>query len=114
MARPLGACFHQTHGVAIGLLLPVVTEYSLDAAPERYARVAAEMGVRDLVASLRALNAEIGLPSLRTQGIDAERYESLLEKMALDAITSGSPANNPRPADVQEIVALYRQLYQSG
>lgn len=114
MARPLGACFHQTHGVAIGLLLPVVTAFSIDAAPERYARIAAEMGITDLVAALRELNAEVGIPSLRSQKIEEARYESLLEKMAVDAIASGSPANNPRPADVGEIVALYRQLYAEG
>jgi alcohol dehydrogenase len=114
MARPLGACFHLSHGVSIAVLLPVVTEFSVSAAPERYARVAAEMGEADIVTALRALNRDVNIPSLRTLGVPAERYESLLTKMAADALASGSPANNPRAATVEEIVALYRKLMSGG
>ncbi len=114
MARPLGACFHLTHGHSIAVLLPVVTEFSVSAAPKRYARIAAEMGEKDIVAALRNLNREVGIPSLRALGVEEARYEALLEKMAQDAIASGSPANNPRAASVEEIVMLYRRAYQEG
>ena len=111
MARPLGACFHLTHGVSIAVLLPVVTEFSLAAAPERYARIAAEMGATDVVTAIRALNRDVAIPSLRQIGIEEGRYEAVLEKMAADALASGSPANNPRPATAAQIVALYRRAY---
>jgi alcohol dehydrogenase class IV len=111
MARPLGACFHLQHGLSIAVLLPVVTGFSREAAPERYGRIAAEMGAADVVAAVRALNSDVGIPSLRGLGVDAARYEALLEKMAADALASGSPANNPRPPTAAEIVALYRQAY---
>lgn len=111
MARPLGACFHLTHGVSIAVLLPVVTEFSLAAAPERYARIAAEMGATDVVTAIRALNRDVAIPSMRQIGIEEGRYEAVLEKMAVDALASGSPANNPRPATAAEIVALYRRAY---
>ena len=68
MARPLGACFHLTHGLSIAVLLPVVTEFSLSAAPERYARIAAEMGAADVVAGIRELNRDVAIPSLRQLG----------------------------------------------
>jgi len=110
MARPLGACFHLSHGVSIAVLLPVVTEFSASAAPERYARVAAEMGEADIVTALRALNRDVNIPSLRSLGVPEDRYESLLPKMAADALASGSPANNPRAATAEEIVALYQKL----
>jgi len=111
MARPLGACFHLTHGLSIAVLLPVVTDFSLAAAPERYARIAAEMGEADLVAGLRQLNRDVGIPTLRGLGVPEERFLALLEKMAADALASGSPANNPRLATAGEIVELYRRTY---
>jgi alcohol dehydrogenase class IV len=114
MARPLGACFHLTHGLSIAVLLPVVTALSLPAAPERYARIAAEMGEADLVTAIRNLNRDVAIPSLRQLAPDADRFESLLEKMAADALASGSPANNPRPATAPEIIALYRRAYSEG
>lgn len=111
MARPLGACFHLTHGISIAVLLPVVTEFSVSAAPERYARIAAEMGESDIVTALRNLNRDVNIPSLRDLNIAEDRYESLREKMAADAIASGSPANNPRAASAEGIVELYRRVY---
>jgi len=35
-------------------------------------------------------------------------------RMAEDALASGSPANNPRPATAGEIAALYRAVYAAG
>lgn len=113
MARPLGACFHLTHGLSIAVLLPVVTDFSLPAAPERYARIAAEMGASEIVSALRQLNRDTGIPSLRALSVPADRYESLIEKMAADALASGSPANNPRSANAGEIAGLFRQAYEA-
>lgn len=114
MARPLGACFHLTHGLSIAVLLPVVTEFSLAAAPERYARIAEEMGASDVVTAIRELNRDVAIPSLHQLGVEEGRYESLLEKMAADALASGSPANNPRVPTAEEIVELYRRAYAEG
>lgn len=112
MARPLGACFHLPHGVSIGILLPIVTEYSYAAAPDRYDRIAARMDEDNIVDGLRSLNRDVGMPTLRGLNIDKCRYDALLEKMAQDAIASGSPANNPRPAAVGDIVELYQRVYE--
>ena len=40
-----------------------------------------------------------------------EAQPAALEKMAGDALGSGSPANNPRPATAEEIMTLYRRAY---
>jgi len=111
MARPLGACFHLTHGVSIALLLAVVTEFSLTAAHDRYQQIAAAMAVTDLGTALRELVRDVRIPGLPALHVPADRYESLLPKMAADALESGSPANNPRLATAEEIVALYRRAY---
>ena len=47
MSRPLGAHFHIAHGLSNAVLLPTVTRFSLDAAPQRYARIAREVGAID-------------------------------------------------------------------
>jgi alcohol dehydrogenase class IV len=111
MARPLGACFHLTHGVSIALLLAVVTEFSLTGASDRYQQIAAAMGAPELVTALRELVRDVRIPGLPALHVPADRYESLLPKMAADALESGSPANNPRLATAEEIVALYRRAY---
>lgn len=113
MARPLGACFHLAHGHSIAVLLPVVTEFGLPSAPERYARVAAEMEVSDLVRALADLNRDVRIPALSELGVEEARYRSLLPRMAADALASGSPANNPRAATVDEIVTLYERTYRN-
>ena len=42
--RALGAYFHVPHGLSVALLLPFVMEFSLEAAEERYAKVAIALG----------------------------------------------------------------------
>jgi alcohol dehydrogenase class IV len=111
MARPLGACFHLAHGHSIAVLLPAVTAFGREAAPERYGRIAREMEVADLIGGLEALCRDVAIPSLRTLGVTADRYEALLEKMAQDALDSGSPAFNPRVPTRAEVISLYREIY---
>jgi len=122
MSRPIGAFFHVPHGLSNAMLLPEVTAFSAPAAPDRYADCARAIGVADesegnqsavarLVDELRRLNADLQVPSPRQYGIDRARYEELLPVMASQALASGSPANNPRVPSAEEIVELYRRVY---
>jgi alcohol dehydrogenase class IV len=120
MSRPIGAYFHVPHGIANAMLLPVVLRYSLPAAPERYRDLAAAVGLpvagyaaeaagaafADWVASL-AWRLEI--PSLTGYGLDPAEVRRRAPTMAVDALASGSPGNNPRVPTEEEIVALYEQ-----
>ena len=45
-------------------------------------------------------------------GIDDGRYHELLETMAQQALASGSPNNNPLIPSAEEIVTLYKSVYQ--
>jgi alcohol dehydrogenase class IV len=120
MARPIGAFFHVHHGTSIAMLLPAVTAYSAEGAPGRYASAARAMGlaggndaeaVRALVAELRRLNQDLGIPTPKAHGIDEKRWTELLPTMAAQAIASGSPANNPRVPNPGEIVEIYKQAW---
>lgn len=122
MSRPIGAHFHVAHGVSNAALLVVVMRYSLSAAPARYADVARAMGapvggLTDLEAARAGAEAAaqlvraIEIPPLRSLVKDKTKFERAAPQMAKDAIASGSPGNNPRPASEEEIVALYREAY---
>ncbi len=122
MSRPIGAFFHVPHGLSNAMLLPEITAFSVSAALERYADCARAMGVAAegegnqsavarLLDELRALNADLKVPSPRDYGIDARRYEELMPVMASQALASGSPGNNPRVPTQDEIIALYKRVY---
>jgi len=118
MARPIGAHFHVPHGLSNAVLLVTVMEFSLPGNPPRFADVAEAMGenvaglsvmaaARKAVDAVRELAEDVQVPSLRGAGVDPEKLRELAPKMARDALASGSPANNPRRATAEEIVALY-------
>lgn len=122
MSRPIGAFFHVPHGLSNAMLLPAVTAFSISAAPERYADCARFMGLASegepdnianekLLTELRQLNADLDVPTPKTYGIDQERYFSLLPTMAEQAQASGSPGNNPRVPSIDEMIALYREIW---
>jgi alcohol dehydrogenase class IV len=123
MSRPIGAVFHLPHGLSNAILLPTVTRYSVDAAPVRYATIArmigcAKVGASDadanvaLIGWLEELNAALELPRLsQCRGVTQEQMDANIEKMASDALASGSPGNNPRVPTAAEIVQLYRQAW---
>lgn len=124
MSRPIGAFFHVAHGLSNAMLLPLVTAFSAEAAMERYAECAHAMGlvkpgsdttvaVKRLLAELRQLNIDLKVPSPKEYGIDKEKYFSLLNTMAEQALASGSPNNNPRIPTVEEMAALYAQAWES-
>jgi len=122
MSRPIGAFFHVPHGLSNAMLLPEITAFSASAALERYADCARAMGVATedegnqsavarLLDELRALNADLKVPSPRDYGIDAQRYAELMPVMASQALASGSPGNNPRVPTQDEIIELYKRIY---
>lgn len=120
MSRPLGAYFKVPHGLANALLLPVVMEFNRAACAEKFASIAKAMGektnhksVRDAsslaVDAVDKLFSEIGLPNtLKEVGVEKD----LIEKMAEDAMASGSTANNPRKPSMEELVQIYNKIYE--
>ena len=123
MSRPIGALFHVPHGISNAMLLPTVTRFSVAGAVARYATVARTLGwthggesdesaANVLVAGLEGLNRRLKIPSLRGYPkMDDVRFRASLEKMADDALASGSPANNPIVPTVPEIVRLYQEAW---
>ena len=89
-------------------------QIDVGAAPARYADVAKAAGCapEQFVDWLEQLNVRLKLPRLgQCRGVVRDKFDANLEKMASDALASGSPANNPRVPTAAEIVEIYRQAW---
>ncbi|MEC5186913.1 iron-containing alcohol dehydrogenase [Geobacillus thermodenitrificans] len=122
MSRPIGALFHVPHGVSNAMLLPGVLEFTKESATERLAVIARLINpqlkdVSDaeaadaLVEEVKQLCRDLHIPNMKTWGIDKAAFDKAVDKMAADALASGSPSNNPRVPTHEEIVALYHICY---
>ena len=123
MSRPIGAVFHVPHGLSNAVLLPTVVGFSLAGAPARYAELARLLGFAGeaddevlagerLVAGLAQLNERLEVPSLGAlEQLERERFEASVEKMAADALASGSPERNPVVPTAAQIVDLYKEAW---
>ncbi|HYB20629.1 MAG TPA: iron-containing alcohol dehydrogenase, partial [Thermodesulfobacteriota bacterium] len=120
MARPIGAYFHAPHGISNAALLPTVIEFSVLGNPRRYAEIAEAMGQDTeglplldaaylAVEAVKRLNHDLKIPTLKGLGVDEKKFQSVVKQMAVDAIASGSPGNNPRKATQEEIEELYQR-----
>jgi alcohol dehydrogenase class IV len=122
MSRPIGALFHVPHGISNAMLLPAVLEFSKDSAADRLA-VIGGMLRQDLktlskdeladaaVLEIKKLCCDLNIPNMKDYGLDREKFNQVVSKMATDAIASGSPGNNPRVASHDEIVELYKVCF---
>jgi alcohol dehydrogenase class IV len=123
MSRPIGALFHVPHGLSNAVLLPTVVGFSLDGAAARYAELARVVGFASdadgdasagerMVAGLAELNERLGVPSLGSlEQLERDRFDASVEKMAADALASGSPDRNPVVPTAAQIVDLYREAW---
>ena len=123
MSRPIGAFFHVPHGLSNAMLLPSVTAFSIQAAPERYAECAKAIGCADyddsdevanqkLIDTLIEINRDLAVPSLAKFGVSKSDFDQVVQTMAEQALASGSPLNNPVVPTIEQIITLYQQLWQ--
>ena len=124
MSRPLGSNFKVPHGLSNAMLLPTITEFSIDYAKSRYADCSragnfAELNDDDntacekLVKGLYKMNKDFDVPSMEKFGIDERNFEEKLKNMATDAEVSGAPNLNPRVPTVNEMVDLYGKAWRA-
>ena len=123
MSRPIGALFYVAHGISNAMLLTKCLAFALDGAYEKFANLGREIGAAtaeddDKTASekfIEALN-EIckicEIPTLLEYGIPKDEFFAHMEKMAHDALTSGSPGNTMKPISEQDIIEIYKKLWE--
>ncbi|MDQ0269157.1 iron-containing alcohol dehydrogenase [Cytobacillus purgationiresistens] len=122
MSRPIGALFHVPHGYSNAMLLPAVLEFSKEACIDRLADLGrifisdhsdlTNKEAADLaVSAVKKLCLTLNIPNLKGWGIDETAFNQAVNKMTIDAIDSGSPANSPRVPSAEELEALYHTCY---
>ncbi len=116
-AHALGAHYGIPHGLANGIMLPVVMEFNVEEAADRYMMVADAMGInvdgmepieaaRAAVQGVKDLKKEIGLTErLKDLGVPDDR-DKLLPTVELAGADS-QISYNPRFAEEEDILNLY-------
>lgn len=117
-AHALGGACGIPHGMANAVMLPVIMEYNRDYVIDQYRDVAGALGVnvhgmdpeeaaRAAVDAVKKLIEEIDLPTdLKEWGVKEEDLPLLAEK----AMEDSQMMFNPRPAEEEEILELFRRL----
>lgn len=123
MSRPIGALFHVPHGISNAMLLSECFSFAIDGAYDRFADLgraikAASHKDDDKTAAEKFLEAcrEIcktcQIPTLEEFGIDKKKFFEAMDKMADDAIASGSPANTIKKVTKKDILKIYKNLWK--
>lgn len=122
MSRPIGALFHVPHGISNAMLLPAVLEFTKDACVERLADIGKFFNVKGqystqeelatlAIDSIKELCKKMNIGNLQQWGIEEDAFYAAIPKMAIDAMASGSPANNPKVPTQDELMELYKVAY---
>ncbi len=122
MSRPIGALFHVAHGLSNAMLMKECLSFALEGAYDRFADLGRAIEVatakdsdeeagRKFLDAVVALTEELETPTLEEFGINKEKFFEVIEKMAYDAMDSGSPQNTQRDITQADVEQMYRNLW---
>lgn len=116
MAHTLSAHYDTPHGVACAMLLPIAMEFNKPVVVDRLADVARAMGVDTTgmsteeaadaaIAAVRQLSEDVEIPKTCAGLVEGD-----LEQLARDAMADACFPGNPREADHDQVVELFRKI----
>ena len=122
MSRPIGAQFHVAHGLSNAMLMKECLGFALEGAYDRFADLGRAIGVADatdedkaaaekFLSAIEGIVKELETPTLAEFGIDKEEFFKVIDKMAYDAMDSGSPQNTMREVSEEQVKQIYRNLW---
>ncbi len=122
MSRPIGALFHVPHGVSNAMIIKEGLAFALDGCYDRFADIARTIGAaayeeaeetaaNAFLKVLEELCITVEIPTLREYGIDKEDFEKRIDKMAEDAMASGSPSNTIKEVKKDDLIQIYKKLW---
>ena len=122
MSRPIGAMFHVPHGISNAMLIKEGLNYVLAGSYERFGAIGRAIGAADdkksdkeaaeaFLEKLTVLCNTCEIPSLKEYGINKEDFDKVVDKMAQDAMDSGSPSNTIKEVTKQDLLTIYNKLW---
>ena len=119
LAYPLGGRFHIAHGVSNALLLPHVLRFNFSAAPDRYANVAAALGVAKNGSPLTTAGHGVDFLSQlsRDCGVPQKLSELNIPRDAIPGMARAAMQvtrllkNNLRPLTEEDAARVYEAAY---
>lgn len=122
MSRPIGALFHVAHGLSNAMLMKACLSFALEGAYSRFGELGRAVGAASLADSdkeaaekfleaVAALTKELKTPTLEEYGIAKEEFFQAIDKMAFDAMDSGSPQNTMKEVTQEDVKQIYRNLW---
>lgn len=122
MSRPIGALFHIAHGLSNAMLLNECLSFVLDGAYGKFADLARAVGVAEdndtdkeasekFLTAVKNMCAVLETPSLEEYGVKKEEFFQVIDKMAHDAMESGSPQNTIKEISENDLKQIYRNLW---
>lgn len=122
MSRPIGALFHVAHGLSNAMLMKECLGFVLEGAYDRFADLGRAIGVADAIdedkaaaqkflSAIEGIVKELETPTLAEFGIDKDEFFKVIDKMAYDAMDSGSPQNTMREVSEEQVKQIYRNLW---
>ena len=122
MSRPIGALFHVAHGISNAMLMKECLTFALPGAYDKFADLARAINVADdkdsdevaaekYLKAVEMLTKTLEIPSLEAYGIDKQAFFDVIDKMAFDAMASGSPQNTMRDVTEDDVKEIYKKLW---
>jgi Alcohol dehydrogenase, class IV len=123
MSRPIGALFHVPHGLSNAMLLTDCLDFILSGAPDKFCTLARTIGVYEknmsdiqagekFIEAVRNLCTKLNVQTLQKFGVEKSIFMENLDKMAEDALQSGSPQNSRREVKKEDIIEIYKGLWK--
>ncbi|MGV8982840.1 iron-containing alcohol dehydrogenase [Clostridium sp.] len=124
MSRPIGALYHVPHGLSNAMLLQDCLNFVLEGVPERFCDLAKSIGIykkgesdlkagKTFIEHVGELCKQLKIQTLEEFGVNKQKFNENLEKMALDALASGSPGNTKRNTTEEDIINIYKSLWKN-
>lgn len=114
LAHKIGGEFDMTHGLANAILLPYIIEYN-QKSTDKYSEIEKQLEITDLVASIRDLNSQVGIPNTLKEvtevEITEEKFLAVLDRMSQNAFEDPCTLTNPRVPTVEEVKAIYTAAF---
>jgi alcohol dehydrogenase class IV len=122
MSRPIGAMFHVAHGISNAMLIKECLSYVLDGSYERFGAIGRAIKAADdnksdkeaakaFLEKLTELCNICEIPTLKEYGIKKEDFNAVVDKMAQDAMNSGSPSNTIKNVTKEDLLTIYNKLW---